>query len=158
EARPTRRRPRKKRPPDRARPPKNPPLAKNRKRPRQKHRHQPYRLNRKRNRLYDDYDGNDEVGVRGMPARKRSRAHLLSQLRGASGPFRRVGAEKSAGSARSAPALQKMLGPPNMARRNFSTVSKLALAAAVVAALVEIAVAPELPAPTKAVPPQVDLD
>ena len=45
-----------------------------------------------------------------------------------------------------------------MARRNFSTVSKLALAAAVVAALVEIAVAPELPAPTKAVPPQVDLD
>jgi predicted amidophosphoribosyltransferase len=49
--------------------------------------------------------------------------------------------------------LQKMLGPPNMARRNFFTVSKLTLAAAVVAAL-----APELPAPTKAVPPQVDLD
>ena len=37
--------------------------------------------------------------------------------------------------------LQKMLGPPNMARRNFFTVSKLALAAAVVAALVEIALA-----------------
>src|SRR5256885_12669340 len=54
--------------------------------------------------------------------------------------------------------LQKMLGPPNMARRNFFTVSKLALAAAVVAALVEIALPPELPAPTKAVPPQVDLD
>lgn len=54
--------------------------------------------------------------------------------------------------------LQKMLGPPNMTRRNFFTVSKLALAAAVVAALVEIALPPELPAPTKAVPPQVDLD
>src|SRR5438105_7042782 len=54
--------------------------------------------------------------------------------------------------------LQKMLGPPNMARRNFFTVSKLALAAAVVAALVEVAQPPELPAPTKAVPPQMDLD
>src|SRR5438094_5638995 len=54
--------------------------------------------------------------------------------------------------------LQKMLGPPNMARRNFFTVSKLALAAAVVAALVEMAQTPELPAPTKAVPPQMDLD
>ena len=54
--------------------------------------------------------------------------------------------------------LQKMLGPPNMARCNFFTVSKLALAAAVVAALVEIALPPELPAPIKAVPPQVDLD
>src|SRR5438874_3357580 len=54
--------------------------------------------------------------------------------------------------------LQKMLGPPNMARRNFFTVSKLALAAAVVAALVEIALPPELPARTKDVPPQVNLD
>src|SRR6184192_1108514 len=54
--------------------------------------------------------------------------------------------------------LQKMLGPPNMARRHFFTVSKLALAAAVVAALVQIALPPEFPAPTKAVPPQVDLD
>src|SRR5437016_1998365 len=54
--------------------------------------------------------------------------------------------------------LQKMLGPPNMARRNFFTVSKLALAAAVVAALVEMALPPELPAPTKIVPPQIDLD
>jgi hypothetical protein len=54
--------------------------------------------------------------------------------------------------------LQKMLGPPNMARRNFFIVSKLALAAAVVAALVEIALPPELPAPTKVVPPQIDLD
>src|SRR5437879_6836130 len=51
-----------------------------------------------------------------------------------------------------------MLGPPNMSRRNFFTVSNLAFAAAVVAALVEIALPPELPAPTKAVPPQVDLD
>jgi hypothetical protein len=54
--------------------------------------------------------------------------------------------------------LQKMLGPPNRARRNFFAVSKLALAAAVVAALVEIALPPELPAPTKIVPPQIDLD
>ena len=54
--------------------------------------------------------------------------------------------------------LQKMLGPPNMARRNFFTVGKLAIIAAVVAALVEIALPPEFPAPSKAVPPQVDLD
>ena len=54
--------------------------------------------------------------------------------------------------------LQKMLGPPNKARQNFFAVSKLALAAAVVAALVEIALPPELPAPTKTAPTQVDLD
>src|SRR5436309_7509060 len=54
--------------------------------------------------------------------------------------------------------LQKMLGPPNMERRNFFAVSKLVLAAAVVAALVEIALPPDLPAPTKIVPPQMDLD
>jgi hypothetical protein len=54
--------------------------------------------------------------------------------------------------------LQKMLGPPNRARQNFFAASKLALAAAVVAALVEIALPPELPAPTKALPPQIDLD
>jgi hypothetical protein len=54
--------------------------------------------------------------------------------------------------------LQKMLGPPSMARRNFFAISKLALAAAVVAALVEIALPPELPSPTKAAPTQVDFD
>jgi hypothetical protein len=54
--------------------------------------------------------------------------------------------------------LQKMLGPPNMARRNFFAVSKLALAAAVVAALVEIALPPELPSPSKTFPSQIDLD
>jgi hypothetical protein len=54
--------------------------------------------------------------------------------------------------------LQKMLGPPNRTRQNFFAVSKLALAAAVVAALVEIALPPELPAPTKIVSPQIDLD
>ena len=54
--------------------------------------------------------------------------------------------------------LQKMLGPPNRARQNFFAVSKLALAAAVVAALVQIALPPELPAPTKIVSPQIDLD
>jgi len=93
-----------------------------------------------------------------MPARKRSRTHLLSQLRRAPGPFRCVGAEKAQDPQEVHRRLQKMLGPPNMARRHFFTVSKLALAAAVVAALVEIALPPELPAPTKAVPPQVDLD
>ena len=54
--------------------------------------------------------------------------------------------------------LQKMLGPPNRARQNFFAVSKLALAAAALAALVEIALPPELPAPTKSVAPQIDLD
>jgi hypothetical protein len=54
--------------------------------------------------------------------------------------------------------LQKMLGPPNKVRQNFFAVSKLGLAAAVVAALVQIALPPELPAPTKIVPPQVNLD
>jgi hypothetical protein len=54
--------------------------------------------------------------------------------------------------------LQKMLGPPNRARQSFFAVSKLALAAAAVAALVEIALPPELPAPTKSVSPQIDLD
>jgi hypothetical protein len=54
--------------------------------------------------------------------------------------------------------LQKMLGPPNMARRNFFAVSKLVLAAAVVAALVEIALPPELPPPSKTFPSQIDLD
>ena len=54
--------------------------------------------------------------------------------------------------------LQKMLGPPNRARRNFFAISKLALAAAALAALVEIALPPELPAPNKSVAPQIDLD
>jgi hypothetical protein len=54
--------------------------------------------------------------------------------------------------------LQKMLGPPNRARQNFFAVSKLALVAAAVAALVQIALPPELPAPTKIVPPQIDLE
>ena len=54
--------------------------------------------------------------------------------------------------------LQKMLGPPNQVRRNFFAMSKLALAAAAAAALVEIAQPPDLPAPTKTAPTQVDLD
>jgi hypothetical protein len=54
--------------------------------------------------------------------------------------------------------LQKMLGPPNRARQNFFAISKLALAAAALAVLVEIALPPELPAPTKSVAPQIDLD
>jgi hypothetical protein len=54
--------------------------------------------------------------------------------------------------------LQKMLGPPSRARRNLVVASKLISAAVVAAALVEMASPPELPAPTKIVPPQVDLD
>src|SRR2546423_14173184 len=54
--------------------------------------------------------------------------------------------------------LQKMLGPPNRARQNFFAVSKLALAAAVVGGLGEIALPPELPEPTKIVAPPIDLE
>ena len=54
--------------------------------------------------------------------------------------------------------LQKMLAPPNKVRQNFFAISKLALAAAVAAALVEIALPPDLPAPTKILPSQIDLD
>ncbi len=54
--------------------------------------------------------------------------------------------------------LQKMLEPPSRRRHNFFAVSKLVLAAVAAAALVEIALPPELPAPTKIVSPQIDLD
>jgi hypothetical protein len=54
--------------------------------------------------------------------------------------------------------LQKMMEGPSKSRQNFFAVSKLALAAAVAAALVEIAMPPEVPAPTKATPQQIDLD
>lgn len=54
--------------------------------------------------------------------------------------------------------LQKMLGPPSRVRPNFFAVSKLVLAAVAAAALVEMALPPELPAPTKIVSPQIDLD
>ena len=54
--------------------------------------------------------------------------------------------------------LQKMLGPPSRVRHNFFAVSKLVLAAVAAAALVEMALPPELPAPTKIVSPQIDLD
>jgi len=54
--------------------------------------------------------------------------------------------------------LQKMMEGPSGLRRNFFKVSKLALAAVVAATLVEIALPPDLPPPTKAVPPQMDLD
>ena len=54
--------------------------------------------------------------------------------------------------------LQKMMEGPSKSRQNFFAVSKLALAAAVAAALVEIALPPDLPAPTKASPTQIDLD
>jgi len=51
-----------------------------------------------------------------------------------------------------------MLEPPSRRRHNFFAVSKLVLAAVAAAALVEIALPPELPAPTKIVSPQIDLD
>jgi len=54
--------------------------------------------------------------------------------------------------------LQKMLEPPSRVRHNFFAVSKLVLAAVAAAALVETALPPELPAPTKIVSPQIDLD
>jgi hypothetical protein len=54
--------------------------------------------------------------------------------------------------------LQKMMEGPSKARQNFFAVGKVALAAAVLAALVEMALPPEVPAPTKITPPQIDLD
>src|SRR5437660_7103961 len=54
--------------------------------------------------------------------------------------------------------LQKMLGPPSRVRHNFFAVSKLVLAAIAAAALVQMALPPELPVPTKIVSPQIDLD
>ena len=66
--------------------------------------------------------------------------------------------KKSAGSEESRRRLEKMMGPPNQLRRNFFATSKLVLAAAGVAALVQIALPPDLPAPTKAAPQQIDLD
>lgn len=54
--------------------------------------------------------------------------------------------------------LQKMMEGPSKLHRNFFAVSKLALAALGAAALVQIALPPDVPAPTKAVPPQMDLD
>jgi len=54
--------------------------------------------------------------------------------------------------------LQKMLEPPSRVRHNFFAVGKLVLAAVAAAALVEMALPPEVPAPTKIVSPQIDLD
>jgi len=54
--------------------------------------------------------------------------------------------------------LQKMFEGPNKVRQNFFAAGKLALAAAVAAALVQIALPPEVPAPTKTSPQQIDLD
>src|SRR6202011_5219688 len=54
--------------------------------------------------------------------------------------------------------LQKMMQGPSKSRQNLVAVGKLALAAAVAAVLVEIALPPDLPAPTKAAPTQIDLD
>lgn len=54
--------------------------------------------------------------------------------------------------------LQRMMEGPSKLRQNFFAVSKLALAAVVAAALVEMALPPDLPAPTKTPAPQMDLE
>ena len=54
--------------------------------------------------------------------------------------------------------LQKMLEGPSKARQNFFALSKLTLAAAAMAALVDVALPPDLPAPTKTNPQQIDLE
>src|SRR5438270_14011358 len=48
--------------------------------------------------------------------------------------------------------LAKMLVPPNQLRRHFFATSKLALTAAATAVLVEIALTPDVPAPTNTAP------
>ena len=54
--------------------------------------------------------------------------------------------------------LQKMMEGPSKLRQNFFAVAKVALGAAGAAALVLIATPAEVPAPTKVIPPQMDLD
>jgi hypothetical protein len=54
--------------------------------------------------------------------------------------------------------LQRMMEGPSKLRLNFFAVGKVALAAAGAAALVLMATPPEVPAPTKVIPPQMDLD
>src|SRR5579864_1587225 len=54
--------------------------------------------------------------------------------------------------------LQKMMEGPSKLRQNFFALSKLVLAAAAAAALVEIALPPDVPGPTKTVPQQIDLE
>jgi hypothetical protein len=54
--------------------------------------------------------------------------------------------------------LQRMMEGPSKLRRNFFAVSKLALVAVVAAALVQIASPPDVPGPTKDIPPQMDLE
>jgi hypothetical protein len=54
--------------------------------------------------------------------------------------------------------LQKMMTGPSKTRQNLVATGKLVLAAAVAAALVEFALPPDLPAPTKVSPTQIDLD
>jgi len=54
--------------------------------------------------------------------------------------------------------LQKMMEGPSKLHQNFFALSKLALGAIAAAVLVEIALPPDLPAPTKTPPTQIDLD
>src|SRR2546421_8939958 len=116
-ARPMRKRQRKRPPP---RPVKKLARAKNRRHPRQKHQLRPQRQSRKRNRLHDDDNDNDEIGLRGVPARKRSRAYLLPQLWGTPRPFGCGRAKKCAGSAgRSAPAFAENVGTAEQSPAKF---------------------------------------
>jgi len=66
--------------------------------------------------------------------------------------------KKSSSSEEARRRLEKMMGPPNQLRRNFFATSKLVLAAAGVAALVQIMLPPDVPAPTKTGPQQIDLE
>jgi hypothetical protein len=54
--------------------------------------------------------------------------------------------------------LQKMMEGPSKVRRTFFGISKLILAAVAAAALVEMAVPPDVPEPTKTTPQQIDLE
>lgn len=53
--------------------------------------------------------------------------------------------------------LQRMLSGPSRTRRNFFAVSKIALASAAAAVLVEMALPADIPSPTKTPAPQMDL-
>lgn len=54
--------------------------------------------------------------------------------------------------------LQKMMTGPSKARQNFFLLSKVILASAAAAVIVEMALPPDLPEPTKAIPQQMDLE
>jgi len=93
-----------------------------------------------------------------MRARKRSRAHLLSQLRRAPGPFRCVGAEKSAGSARSAPAFAEDVGTAKHGEAPFLHRQQIGFGCSSRSRAGGNRAAAGIAGSDQAVPPQVDLD